>query len=466
VSILCNLFVLAQEKALPKSIDFVSSWDEIKVGDVFLCPEVRSVYTPCPLIVKDEKKDSIQKIAEFIYNFPRFIFEIGVHTDSRGLDEANKNLSERIAKEIHDALIHDFSIDDSFLTYKGYGESSPIVSDSFIETKKENKFDYEQLYQINRRVELKIVGYVPDKIDSLERAYYTKSLSDSIFNTGDIIKLPELRFSLSGGSRLLDEYRDSLELIVDFLRLYPRLTVELGAHTDYRGNNSSNIKLAEYRAKSLVEGEFCQRYGLCSQRIKYKGYGEDVPIILEKEIIPFKDTDKLEYERRNQVNRRMELHVLGSYQDEIDSLLAQRYSKTMNDSTFISGDRIHCPEVRYKLASWEIDSTFYSSVERIAKFIKRNPTVVFEIGVHTETRGSASSSTRLSQRRAESIGDLLIEKYNVSPSQLKLKGYDCVDPLILDSRIVVFKDFEKPEFELRHQVNRRVELKVVSVAQD
>ena len=461
MSILGTLFVQAQEKA--QHIDLVSPSHEIRVGDVFLCPEIRTVLTPYPLSVNDEKKDSIQKIAKFIHNHPRFIFEIGAHTDSRGSDEANKNLSEKIAKEIHDVLIHDFSIDDSVLNYNGYGESSPIVSDSFIATQKENKSDYERLHQINRRVELKVIGYIPDNIDSLERAYYTKTLSDSVFNTGDVIKLPELRFSLSGGSRLLDESRDSLELIVDFLRCNSRLIVELGAHTDYRGNNNYNIKLAEHRARGIVDGELCHRYGFRSQRIKYKGYGEDVPILPEKEIIPFKDTDKLEYERRNQVNRRMELRILGSYQDEIDSLLVQRYSKTMNDSTFIIGDRIHCPEVRYKLASWEIDSTFYDSVERIAKFIKSNPNVVFEIGVHSDTRGSAKYSTRLSQRRAESIGSLLIEEYKVPNSQLKFKGYEGIDPLIPDSRIEVFKDFEKPEFELRHQVNRRVELTIIEV---
>ncbi len=58
----------------------------------------------------------------------------------------------------------------------------------------------------------------------------------------------------------------------------PGLTVELGSHTDFRGGNDYNRKLAQRRAESAVR--FLIANGVDASRLKAKGYGEDKPKVI------------------------------------------------------------------------------------------------------------------------------------------------------------------------------------------
>ena len=63
-----------------------------------------------------------------------------------------------------------------------------------------------------------------------------------------------------------------LEKIVAFLKTNPDLKIELGSHTDSRGNDDYNMRLSERRAKSVVE--YIISRGISPERIVSKGYGE------------------------------------------------------------------------------------------------------------------------------------------------------------------------------------------------
>lgn len=68
-----------------------------------------------------------------------------------------------------------------------------------------------------------------------------------------------------------------------------------------------------------------------------------------------------------------------------------------------------------------IDTTVY-------KILLANPDVVLEIGSHTDSRGSDEYNLRLSQGRALSVVNYLIEK-GVSNKRLKAKGYGETEPI-------------------------------------
>jgi outer membrane protein OmpA-like peptidoglycan-associated protein len=448
----------------PPHLSSVGGSRSLNIGEVFLCPEIRHVLTPYPMFQDESQLDSITVIAQFIRKYPRYQFEVGVHTDSRGSDQGNLDLSEKRANAIFEKLTSNFDVSPHQLTYKGYGESRPLVQDSIIQAHKSDKVKYEQLHQMNRRTELRVIGYKHDEIDSLRSAYYTKTLKDSVFVTGDIIPFPFMSFSLSGGGRILDNHRDSLDLIAAFIKSHQRLIVEVQVHSDSRGSAKGNQEFTKRRGEYLLS-EFCQRYGLCSERIRATGYGKENPIILNYLISPDQYT-KDELERRHQINRRIDLKIIGHYQQEIDSLMRLRINKTLQDTLFEPGDRILCPEIRFKLAHWEVDSAYFSSIEVVAEFLKKHPHLVVEVGVHSDTRGSDKLSTRLTQRRAMAIGEILVEQFQIPLHQLRLQGYEGSDPIIPHARIQPFYEFEKQEYELRHQVNRRVELKVVKVDKD
>ncbi|MEO0405483.1 MAG: OmpA family protein, partial [Bacteroidota bacterium] len=80
--------------------------------------------------------------------------EIWSHTDSRGEDDYNLNLSQERAQSVVDYLISR-GIEASRLDAKGYGESKPIAAN-----KLEDGSDNPSGRSMNRRTEFKIVGNI------------------------------------------------------------------------------------------------------------------------------------------------------------------------------------------------------------------------------------------------------------------------------------------------------------------
>lgn len=91
-----------------------------------------------------------------------------------------------------------------------------------------------------------------------------------------------------------------------FLKANTALTIEIGGHTDTRGDEKENMKLSEARAKAVVDYLITQ--GIEVKRLQYKGYGETQPKISDDAINLLK-TDK-EKEKAHQQNRRTEYKIL------------------------------------------------------------------------------------------------------------------------------------------------------------
>jgi len=73
-----------------------------------------------------------------------------------------------------------------------------------------------------------------------------------------------------------------LQEMLHVLRDNPNISVEIGSHTDPRGNDKFNEELSSKRAKSVVE--FMIGQGISQKRISFKGYGETVPYQLVEDI--------------------------------------------------------------------------------------------------------------------------------------------------------------------------------------
>lgn len=73
---------------------------------------------------------------------------------------------------------------------------------------------------------------------------------------------------------ILDEFYGFLK---DYFAEYPDQVLEMGSHTDSRGNDKYNQKLAQRRADSAVA--YLLAKGVSAERIKAKGYGESEPKI-------------------------------------------------------------------------------------------------------------------------------------------------------------------------------------------
>ncbi len=94
------------------------------------------------------------------------------------------------------------------------------------------------------------------------------------------IPLPEIRFDLAKYD-LLDEYRDSLNGLIETLENNPRLVIELAAHTDFRASVAFNDTLSLKRAQSIVD--YLVEQDIERGRLRPRGYGERRPRKLDRD---------------------------------------------------------------------------------------------------------------------------------------------------------------------------------------
>jgi len=69
----------------------------------------------------------------------------------------------------------------------------------------------------------------------------------------------------------------TLNVLVDIMKKYPRMEVELGAHTDNRASDAYNLRLSNNRANAAVD--YLANNGINRKRLRSIGFGERVPLV-------------------------------------------------------------------------------------------------------------------------------------------------------------------------------------------
>ena len=95
--------------------------------------------------LKSESFVELNKVVDFLKQNPSVEIEIAGHTDNKGADEYNLNLSQGRSQSVVDYIVSQ-GVDQSRLTAHGYGETKPIDSN-----------DTESGRANNRRVEVTIL---------------------------------------------------------------------------------------------------------------------------------------------------------------------------------------------------------------------------------------------------------------------------------------------------------------------
>lgn len=122
---------------------------------------------------------------------------------------------------------------------------------------------------------------------------------------------------------LRPESKKALDELIKMLNDNPNVTIELGAHTDRKGSDQYNERLAGRRAQSVVD--YLIAGGIKADRLEAKGYGESVPKTINKKMAKEHDflhegdvlTEEFilalppeQQEIADQINRRTEFKVL------------------------------------------------------------------------------------------------------------------------------------------------------------
>lgn len=145
-----NIPETAAYQEVEKNIDL----QKVEVGSTIVLKNIFYDYNKASL--RDASKNELDRLTKLLKENPTIKIELSAHTDSRGGDKYNQDLSQRRAQSCVDYLIKN-GIGADRLVSKGYGEEKLLISDAEIA---KLKFDDEKedAHQQNRRTEFKILS--------------------------------------------------------------------------------------------------------------------------------------------------------------------------------------------------------------------------------------------------------------------------------------------------------------------
>ena len=138
---------------------------------------------------------------------------------------------------------------------------------------------------------------------------------------------------------------------------------------------------------------------------------------------------------------------------------------------------IELPNILYDFNKWDLRPESMISLDKLVETLNDNPNVTIELMSHTDSRDTEEYNIELSQRRAQSVVDYLINK-GIDQERLSARGYGESSPKLVDEQLASEYSFLKEGFilneqfinslpneeqkEIAHQINRRTEFRVLS----
>jgi peptidoglycan-associated lipoprotein len=137
---------------------------------------------------------------------------------------------------------------------------------------------------------------------------------------------------------------------------------------------------------------------------------------------------------------------------------------------------IELPNIFYDFGKWDLRPESMVSLDKLVETLIDNPNVTIELMSHTDSRDTEEYNYQLSQKRAQSVVQYLIEK-GIEPDRLEAKGYGESSPKVVDAAINAQSPFLRlgatlsdqyinslandEQREIAHQINRRTEFRVL-----
>ncbi len=122
------------------------------------------------------------------------------------------------------------------------------------------------------------------------------------------------------------------------------------------------------------------------------------------------------------------------------------------------GKKVVLKNIFYDYNKASLRSSSFNELNKVIELLNHNPNMKIEISAHTDSRGSDAYNDKLSQARAQSCVDYLVQK-NIPTSRLIAKGYGEKQLMITDD--LIEKLATEAEKEEAHQQNRRTEFKII-----
>jgi outer membrane protein OmpA-like peptidoglycan-associated protein len=298
--------------------------------------------------ISDSDKVVISKFVNSLNVVLPYVFRIQAHTDSVGSDSYNKRLSDRRAEAMRRYLLS-IGIPDILISKKGVGEMRPIEDNSTEEGRLMNRranifvFEIQKQRLFKSKVTLEgassnkamVYVYSGSKIDSTESdkqgnfAFIVpedKDVTYGVFAKGYMFATRQINTNhdlpiesialqkITPGAKvslqnlyfvgdqavLLPESRPELANLLRFVRMNPKLKLEIGGHVNgpgsYKGDEKWYYNLADERAKTIKK--FLVDQGFSGDNYRAVSYSNT------QMVIPNPQT-----ESEAKMNRRVEIKV-------------------------------------------------------------------------------------------------------------------------------------------------------------
>ena len=241
----------------------------------------------------------LDRVAELMGKHDFLSLKVGSHTDARASVAYNMALSERRTNAVMEYL-SDKGIAADRIQLGWFGEEK-LANDCG-----DGRPCPENLHQQNRRSELVLEAFanktktyqLPEGVE-LEDPCDIESLNN--FMTKDLLSVPNIYFDFDKHN-IRPQHKKELDRVSFMMKQMDHLQLYLAGHTDQRGNEAYNMKLAEKRAKAVMD--YLVTNGVDANRLKYEWFGKSKPV----QDCQSKNCS----EAMHQENRRTELQLKGN----------------------------------------------------------------------------------------------------------------------------------------------------------
>jgi outer membrane protein OmpA-like peptidoglycan-associated protein len=228
-----------------------------------------------------------------------------------------------------------------------------------------------------------------------------------------------------GTNEFLDESIDALERLYVYLKNNPDINAEIGVHTTILGSPADNLTLSQSRADNVKD--YLTKKGISSDRTVAKGYGDTMPLADNSTPLGRKK------------NNRTELKVLSGGRED--------GGKKILNVAPDAGGVASFDNLKFNAGSSELDANAVASLNEMANYLKSNPDIVMEIGVHSFTEGTAEENLKMSRERARIIKEFLVAQ-GIDGDRLIEKGYGSTKKLVNDNSAIGKSKNSRTEFKV------------------
>lgn len=233
---------------------------------------------------------------------------------------------------------------------------------------------------------------------------------------------------------------------------------ELLAESDPVSNDSWQINSFEFRPKSNIRSITLQAFYKTPVLMPYNGNilvdggSEIVRIACPGEAPLYADNNsKLPPHKRKKQNtpkdaKKADTTVAVNNKKSFKPKILQE----LNTTSLKAGQIIEIKKLEFKADASDIDKNSHEVLDELYGFMSSNPSIMIEIGGHTNSTPTDDYCDRLSTARAKAVAEYLVNK-GVEANKVQFKGYGKKKP-IADNRT-----------SSGRQKNQRVEIKILSL---